>query len=177
MRLFIAADTGGELRDELLDTIDDLRSWSLEGSFTDEANLHLTLAFLGDSDRGELPYIKDALIKTVSCLEPPLELTLEGLGFFKGRGRGRTCYRKVRNTKKLQWLAGRLHRELDMREEKPFRPHITLARRCVLYDDFDQGDFEEGLVNVSMEAEHITLYESTLTGGGPVYTPVYRLDL
>ena len=177
MRLFISIPCEGEFRDELIETIEDLRAESYGGNFTDYDNLHLTLAFLGETDRRDLPYIKDAMIKVVSNLEAyeKFELTLGGIGWFRSR-EGRTYYRRVNENKKLSWLAKSLNRELGIKEDKPFRPHITLARRCRVYDDFDKEAFEAELYDTSMIVNKIVLYESVLTPSGPVYTPLFKLD-
>ena len=55
MRLFIGLKPSGAVLDELLDNIADLKNESVSGSFTDEENLHITLAFLGEIRREDLP--------------------------------------------------------------------------------------------------------------------------
>ncbi len=175
MRLFISIPCEGEFKEELIDTIEDLRAESYAGSFTDYDNLHLTLAFLGETDKRDLPYIKDAMIRVVSNLDAyePFEITLEGIGWFKSR-EGRTYFRRIAENRKLTWLANSLKKELGI-HDKPFKAHITLARRCKVYDDFDKEEFESELYDTSMTVNQIVLFESVLTPSGPVYTPLFRL--
>ena len=179
MRLFISIPFEGDFKDELIETIEDLKAESYDGKFTDEDNLHLTLAFLGETDKRDIPYIKDAMIRAVSNLDTtePLELELGGIGSFSGREKGRTYYREIVRNKKLNWLAGRLQRELGIDEGRPFKPHITLARRCRVYDDFNKEGFESELYDCSMIVNKIVLFESTLTPSGPIYTPIYTLNI
>ncbi|MDR1042323.1 MAG: RNA 2',3'-cyclic phosphodiesterase, partial [Clostridiales Family XIII bacterium] len=51
MRLFIAINFSEEIKDALCETIADLRDASRRGRYTHRDNLHLTLAFIGESDR------------------------------------------------------------------------------------------------------------------------------
>ena len=48
MRLFIALNFNDTIVDTLTDLQDELRSCGATGNYTPRANLHLTLAFIGD---------------------------------------------------------------------------------------------------------------------------------
>ncbi|MDD4798518.1 MAG: 2'-5' RNA ligase family protein, partial [Clostridia bacterium] len=51
MRLFVAICFTEEIKNVLLETIKKLRGQTLSGIFTDPENLHLTLAFIGESNQ------------------------------------------------------------------------------------------------------------------------------
>ena len=48
MRLFIAINLSSEIRDALMKVQDEMFDRGVRGNFTPEANMHLTLAFIGD---------------------------------------------------------------------------------------------------------------------------------
>lgn len=184
MRLFIGiGEFDGDFREELLANMEDLANESSSGRFTDEDNLHITLAFLGEINRNDLSYIREAMIRSVADFEPePLELTLGEFGSFKmKKGKGRHYWRGIEDNERLFTLQKNLEREIRYQgfylEDRKFKAHITLARNCVLYDDFDKEWFDEGLYYEKIKAKHLILFESTSLGGKSVYTPIYRLSI
>ncbi|MBQ2159396.1 MAG: RNA 2',3'-cyclic phosphodiesterase, partial [Oscillospiraceae bacterium] len=48
MRLFIAISLSSEIREALMNVRDEMFARGVRGNFTPEANMHLTLAFIGD---------------------------------------------------------------------------------------------------------------------------------
>ena len=182
MRLFIGLKPSGAVLDELLDNIADLKNESVSGSFTDEENLHITLAFLGEIRREDLPYVKEAMIRAVSDFdEGPLRITLGGFGSFNRRGRGRLYYREIGNDNRLSTLQRNLEREIRNQgfylEKRKFMAHITIARNCTVYDDFDYEWFCDGIFSESCAAGEVILFESQSAGGRQIYTPIYSLKL
>ena len=51
MRLFIAINFSPSFKKAILSSAQQLRDRGVRGNFTREENLHLTLAFIGESDR------------------------------------------------------------------------------------------------------------------------------
>lgn len=84
MRLFLAVRFAGEMRKSLSDCTEQLKAAALRGRFTSGENLHLTLAFLGETDREE-----DVRRAMDSVAAPPFELRTGGLGRFP---RGGVCW-------------------------------------------------------------------------------------
>ena len=92
-------------------------------------SLHLTLAFLGETDPARLPAARRALF----ALEPPaLDLTFSRLGSFPQKGGflwwlvADPCPELAALEKELRSL---LEKEGFPLERRPFLPHVTLARR------------------------------------------------
>jgi 2'-5' RNA ligase len=125
MRLFAAIDLPGPVKDQLerLETRIPTARW------TRRQQMHLTLFFLGETNR--LPDIKDAL---ASIEAPPFRLTLTGVGRFPKR---------QKHPPRALWVGIDVNLALDQLHEKvttalagigfepedrPFSPHITLAR-------------------------------------------------
>ncbi len=51
MRLFVAINFSKDVKNALLAAIDELKGQAVSGNFTSPDNLHLTLAFIGESER------------------------------------------------------------------------------------------------------------------------------
>ncbi|WFF08258.1 RNA 2',3'-cyclic phosphodiesterase [Micromonospora sp. WMMD1076] len=100
----------------------------------DPANLHLTLAFLGEVPDVRLPDVKHALASAARTARSPL-LRLAGGGRF-GQGRSTVLWVDVRGEADALDALGALARSIraELREAglpcdgKPFRPHLTIAR-------------------------------------------------
>ena len=174
MRAFVAL----ELPEAFADEVGELSrclSAVCEGRFLPAENHHLTLAFLGEVGEAEARRAMDAL--DAACAGAgAVELVSAGLGSF-GRGRDATLWLGVEKNPELAALAGRLREELLARglgfDEKPFLPHVTLARRARLPRAALQG-----LVFPRPdEARSVTLFRSILEPGGARYKPLYTVEL
>ena len=77
MRLFIAILLDENIKDALLETQREFRSFGLTGSYSPEENLHLTLSFIGEYDDPE-----EIMRAMEEARFDPFRLTLGGTGFF-----------------------------------------------------------------------------------------------
>ncbi|HLZ70138.1 MAG TPA: RNA 2',3'-cyclic phosphodiesterase [Dehalococcoidia bacterium] len=178
MRLFIAvflpeswhtalAARQAELRARLGTAARALRWVRPEGS-------HLTLVFLGETEQVELAAI-EAAMQTAAGATRPFALRLGTIGTFGG-ARPRVLHVGVDGeTAALAALQGRLAAALQRVEERPFSPHITLAR--VPRPDRATGEaiaraLAEGAAASAppLAVERISLMQSELRPGGAVYT-------
>ncbi|MBE6037428.1 MAG: RNA 2',3'-cyclic phosphodiesterase [Clostridiales bacterium] len=141
MRLFIAINFSEELTRELLRAVHSLRQQSARGTFTRPENLHLTLAFIGETDRVN---DAEAVLQKVCSHHRSFPITLSGSGRFPGRDRstaasgrseGDLYWAGLEKSPALSALAADLQQELRKAgfpiEERAFRPHITLGRRVL----------------------------------------------
>jgi 2'-5' RNA ligase len=95
------------------------------------AQMHLTLRFFGEVPEAELEPLGVAL-KEAALLAMPAQLSLKGLGFFPNARRPRILWLGIVEERgELQ----RLHQAVLERthswgavEDRPFQPHLTLAR-------------------------------------------------
>ena len=183
MRLFIAINFNDDIKEELENNIEDLKDEAKRGNFSLIDNLHLTLAFIGELDKRNLQTVKDAMIYAVSNFEyGPFEILLGDFGRFKGRRGGEYLYwRGLAKSEELNVLQRSIVRQLAYLDipvdEKPFKPHITLARSCVLYEDFDEEYYCDGLFDESMTVKSIELMQSEVINGRTVYTTIYSLKI
>ncbi|MBQ9979617.1 MAG: RNA 2',3'-cyclic phosphodiesterase [Oscillospiraceae bacterium] len=166
MRLFVAIKFSPEVHSALTDAIYDLKTQSFGGNFTKSENLHLTLAFIGETrDVGKA---KDAL-DAVSASQ--FEIKLGGRGKF-----GDLYWAGLEKSPALSDIAAQVRRELVNRgfeiDTKPFKPHITLARqlRCDAPPVFD-------VYPASMMVEKISLMRSDRIDGRLRYTEIHSKKL
>jgi 2'-5' RNA ligase len=93
-----------------------------------QEKIHLTLAFLGEVTAEEAAGASEA---AQSLRRPAFAMTLDGVGSFRGaRVAWAGCSRAPPGLEALQSsLAGELARRGMSLEDRPFVPHVTLARR------------------------------------------------
>ncbi len=193
MRLFVAADLPDSAREAI--AAEQRRLGSALGEKEREpfkrANAlkwvkpehsHLTLVFLGDVEDARVPSVVDTLGHHVDMA--PFEIVFEGLGAFPPRGAPRVLWIGV--------AAGAnalidLQRELARRiavlgipiEDRPFHPHLTLAR----WRESRSTDRQRALAHAPTGAiarariAGATLYQSRLSPAGPIYTALARATL
>ncbi len=128
MRLFCAIDLDRPRRLALARYQARLREAGFAGRWTSQENLHLTLTFLG-----EQPDARRAAAAMVELEGKSFSITFGGLGRFSQRGRD-VIYLAVAPSTELLDLQRGLTAALDRQglktEGRPYRPHITLARRA-----------------------------------------------
>lgn len=135
-RLFIALLPNSEVRDALEKTQQSVVAKAKRARPTSRANLHLTLAFLGQLDENGEWAARDALQQTAQQMagEPPLKLKLGAVGTFPKRKGGAVIWRGLadgHDAVRVQALREilRLHLAANgLNIEEAFVPHMTLAR-------------------------------------------------
>lgn len=123
MRLFVAICFDEPCKDVLCAAIAGLKSHARQGNFSRRENLHLTLAFLGETNR--LAAAKQAL---QSIHTEPFSIELAGLGCFQRSGSG-LWWMGVAENKALAALQQQVVTALAgfSLEKRAFRPHLTLS--------------------------------------------------
>ncbi len=165
MRLFCAIPFPPDVRAALAAYQRQLREAGAAGNFTRPENLHLTLAFLGETGA-----VRPAAKALAAAADRAFPLTLAGSGRF-----GDVFWVGVTPCPALEALAGALQQRLRdagfALEDRPFRPHITLLRRAALPPQLPP------LPPVTFSADRIVLFESAREGGRLVYRPVQEKRL
>lgn len=174
MRAFIGLEVPEGTADEMAGVARQL-SACMRGRFLPRSTYHVTLAFLGDVDEVESRRAMDAL--EAACMQAePVELRFRGLGTF-GKPHDATLWMGVEPASPLMQLAAgvreRLEREGVSFDEKPFKPHITIARRAAL----PKRELPPLLFPVPACAQNATLFKSTLTSEGTLYKPLFTVQL
>lgn len=174
MRVFIALDVPDKLRRELCACTERL-SDHLLGRFVPCESYHLTLAFMGELDEGQVDDAVAAL-NDLAAQAAPAILAPSQLGTF-GKPIDSVLWMGVEPRTELLVLAERLRSALAGRglpfDSHEFVPHITLARHArVLCDALPHLEPPQPVV-----ATTVGLYASTLGASGPTYTLVHRCAL
>ena len=167
MRLFTAITFDASSKDRLSRHIAALRKSGAEGTFTRHDNLHLTLAFIGETDRiGEAKAAVDACAADFT----PFTLHIEGSGKFGDilwAGASGDSLMDLGNG-----MAEHLHTQGFSIEKRPFKAHITLARK------YRPGKGETPVLRpFDYAVTAISLMESSRREGKLTYTEIYRKEL
>lgn len=171
MRLFIGIPIGDAARAALLRATGRMRQ-TADGRYVDGDLYHITLAFLGELDEGRLREIQSAMAAAAADVQPVM-LTLSRAGYF-GRPDNAILYADVHGAQSLHPIADKLRRMLDAYrlpyDRKPFKAHITLARRVRASKE---------LLGVAVEpipfaAGRFTLFHSCRVAGRLCYLPIYE---
>jgi 2'-5' RNA ligase len=145
-------------------------------------NLHITLKFLGETAKEQVPEVCTALARAAAA-ESTARCRLLGLGAFPDARRPTVVWVGLDQGETLVRLAARLDRDLAplgfAPEARAFQPHLTLLRvksrppeeLFTLLADEAQTDF--GIVELSK----VSFFESELTPRGSRYTALANCAL
>ncbi len=132
IRTFIAIPTPDDVRQALTDIQAELKTANAEVKWEPPEKLHITLRFLGDVEESQLPLLMTDCSKAI-CNLNSFSLIYEGLGCFPDTRNPRIIWAGSHND---DGILLRMKKEIDdsvarygfERENRPFHPHITLAR-------------------------------------------------
>ena len=171
MRLFIAI----ELPDEIKRLLGRMRTEIPGSRWVPMEQIHLTLAFLGEVDDATLKLLTAEL---ASIQAPGFRLCFSATGCFPDRRRPRVLWVGLEPEPLLNNLASLVRKAVLAcnipQEERPFSPHITLARlkfpatrEVAPFLDQPQKD---GLPPIGVR--EFILFQSRLTPRGAVHTAI-----
>jgi 2'-5' RNA ligase len=184
LRLFVAFEVPAGVRREVARRVEAARRDLPTGRWVDAEKLHLTLLFLGETPEAEVPALAERLAP-VFARRPPLPLRLAGGGTFPPRRPARVAWVGVEAPPELLPLqadvTGAAVAALGFTpEERPYHPHITLAR-CP--SPWPRPAIERftaafaGPIGEPFTAGEGVLFESRLSPKGARYTPVATFPL
>lgn len=182
LRLFWAVTLPEEIRDKIAGVQAVFRKLPLNVKWVETENLHLTIRFIGATDRALveplLSTIKEGLVRVNA-----FPLFLRRVGVFPSLKAPRVLWVGVEETPSLLYLYRLVEeavRSLGFPPDaKRFSPHVTLGRfrtganGLLLRQVMDEiGNVELG----KFQVDGIALIASELTPRGPIYSPVGRID-
>ncbi|MCL1818920.1 MAG: RNA 2',3'-cyclic phosphodiesterase [Spirochaetaceae bacterium] len=169
MRLFIAVNFDDEVKRGIQKLQEKLRARASRGKFSRPDNLHLTLAFLGETPEERLDAVSEIL---ESVNSPPFDISFNRTGFFR------------RSRKELWWLGAdpaapgisilktmqaqliqHLEKENFSVDTRPFNPHITLGREIA-----SAAPIVLDCPAISVHVDRISLMKSENIRGMLIYT-------
>lgn len=172
-RLFLALPVPEAVADAALDLMED----GLPVRWQEEAQLHVTLRFVGEVER---PLAEDLAAAVSGLRFEAFDLALAGVGRFARRGGG-ALWAGLAPKEPLKALAARLERLCQQvglpPEHRAFHPHLTLARWNGPEPLALGGWLERhgGLAGPRWTADRLILFESHLGRAGATYEPVVEV--
>lgn len=184
MRLFVALEIPEAVRREVARRVAGLRERLPRAKWVDTANLHLTLLFFGQVDDEKVPALAEAL-REAFARHPPLDLRLADAGTFPPRRPARVAWVGMETPGDLMGLqADATAAAVDAigfePEDRPFSPHVTLARCDPNWPRDASDKFAAafpGTIGQPWTAERGVLMESRLSPRGAQYKVAAELPL
>ena len=194
MRLFIALDIDGAIRERITHFLEGVRGFSPDARWARPESLHVTLKFIGEKPESTVEQIELAL-QTISF--GAFELQFRGYGFFPSPKAARVFWVGIAAGPPLASLAAIVDERMAAvgvpKEEHVFSPHLTLARaagrsgspRGRKNDTADRSfqRLQEKLAALpapefgTMMAREFFLYQSQLSPKGSKYTKLAAFAL
>jgi 2'-5' RNA ligase len=182
VRLFAALELPPETRRALAGRLDRARESWPEASWVRPENLHLTLAFFGETPEERLPDLERELAAALVAVAAfPARTGLAG--GFPERGPVRVVWIAVEPAAALERVARAVRDAATAAgagfDDKPFRSHVTLARCRRPWPPRLRERLPELAPGAPLElpVTAVSLIASELAAGGSRYTPRARLAL
>jgi 2'-5' RNA ligase len=184
MRLFIAIELPEDIKQEIAKVQEQLKASGADANWTRPEGIHLTLKFLGEVPEAKVAGILQAMTGSAAGAGA-LRLEVGGAGAFPNGKAPRVLWLGLRgDVERLAALQRAVEDAMAAagfgREDRPFSPHLTLARiRFPKPRDRWQQRIEEiRTVNLGgFTADRVSLMKSELHPAGAVYTEVGMVSL
>ena len=171
IRAFLAIEISEKLKQEASSFVDAIRDHYPSFRFIPSQNWHLTLHFLGHVELKKIEMLQERLSGQALMHVKPFTISLSGLGTFPVGQKPRILWIGIDGDhtglltlkQGLDQVLQKLHLEI---ENRPYHPHITIAR--------SKGEAPHPKVNFepqfkgqsAEEIRHITLFKSILSAQG-----------
>lgn len=135
---------------------------------------HITLVFLGSADFGQIAELKQTVAPAVKRCSP-FNIALNGIGTFGKKQQPRVLWAGVSAGRQLYDLQREVVRACRSAgfhpDERPYKPHITLAKKWTGQSTLDRTILTRRPANVSWSVRDIVLYRIH-PGKQPKYEPL-----
>lgn len=151
--------------------------------WTDPDNIHITIAFLGNTEEDVINKISQMLKEKCSG-SGAFQLVMKGAGVFRKHKDPTIIWTGIEFSDKIQHLSDQVItglKELNIKfEDRPFKPHITIGRIKHLVDPENFITYSDQFRQIEIQkipVNEVILYESILVQPGPIYKPLISISL
>ncbi|PWD99280.1 RNA 2',3'-cyclic phosphodiesterase [Marinilabilia rubra] len=144
---------------------------------------HLTFKFIGDIEKGQLSSLIESMSQALDGCNAG-KLHFEGAGYFGSTKNPKVIWAGVRKNEWLDYIKKQVDRGVSVLDlfidDRPFRPHLTLARVKYLKDSrplIEAVNGKDDSIWGDFELNRVVLYKSQLTSDGPVYSELKSFEL
>jgi len=175
LRCFIAIEIPEEIRRAIVSGTDSLKKSGADVKWVSPENIHITLQFLGETEEGRIPLIKEALGEILLSYSP-FYIKIADIGCFPDTRRPRVIWVGTEESQPVINLHGDIAKEMGrlgyQEEERNFTPHLTIGR---VKSNKNAGELIRNMDKLKaasfsgFEVKNITLMKSVLKPSGAVY--------
>lgn len=178
-RIFAAIDFSQRDKETLYQFAIKVKENSVKGNFTQKDNLHLTLAFIGETRK-----IKEAgealQIGVKNSFVPPFMIETKKVGRFQNKG-GDILWVGLTESPELIKLNEEITKSLRTEgffiEEQKFKAHLTIGRGVVLQKDVTPEVLSSYLPKLSLPVNSVHLMKSERIAGKLKYSSLWEENL
>ncbi len=188
-RLFVAipipTEIAGRVGELIADVQADLDSTGQHVRWVQMEGLHVTIRFLGPTPKAQIQTVAAAVERSTVALSGPFALRFRGAGAFPDPARPRALWLGIESgSAALAQLSSGLTEALVADgwalEDRPFRPHLTIARTDGVQAGAEAGRLlveRSGELDLGFIADRVVLYRSHLGHGSSRYEILHSVLL
>ena len=192
MRIFIGIDLAPEVRARIERFIEGVQGFALDARWVRPESLHITLKFIGEQPPERVEAVAESLRQIDGSA---FDIRASGYGFFPTAKAPRVFWVGIQAGRQLADLAKKIDETVAALgipcEERPYSPHLTLARRGSGRSSgapkWSKGDGPNAMFSAlekrlqsmneidfgNMTAHEFILYQSQPSPGGSKYTKLH----
>jgi RNA 2',3'-cyclic 3'-phosphodiesterase len=179
MRSFFALELPGDIISYLGSITDRLAKRTEGVRWVRNEGIHITVKFLGEIEE-EMARTMYEVLASIGGRYAPVKARLGQLDAFPSTRSARVIVVKLKEgVEEIQAIFSDVEEGLEgihvEREKRGLVPHITLGRRRTP-KAFPNGDLMP-IEEKELLIENLVLFKSTLTPGGAIYAPVWKIKL
>ena len=184
IRTFIAIELPAKIIDGLKEIQDELKDGTNKVTWVKPENIHLTIKFLGDIEADKIDSIA-GLLKSAAAKNRSFDISVKGVGGFPTIDNPRVLWVGIEEGNvNLSALYNNIEDALSTigfeKEERPFKPHLTLGRIKFLKDRKGLKEWIERFKDITLGqymVDSICLFQSMLTPEGAVHIKLKKIEL
>ena len=175
MRVFAALPIPSEIKEEIAAINKSIKKLYSDLKIVDIPRIHITLHFFGGISGDEYEVLAD-LWENQTLKVPVIKTVCGSIDFFPLSGKPRVIYLDLKEgSNQIISYRERLEKLLTeagfKKDEKIFKPHITLARNKYVY--IDRSELQQFVIpDREFVLDRLVLYQSVLHREGPEYKPL-----